>query len=396
MKCPICSAEIPTKKRSCPNCGRVITASDIKKAQEREDKNQKNNTKDNSSAYRPASSNGKKTQETGNINDIFSRDPNTPKYKDPHSYDRATADVLEYDRMFVNTEQGGTTNDTYERNQARNKSDIPDENEAQYYSGQQYTEDEVYSDDGIYDDYQEDDDESNVIRNPKYSRPKLKFNGKLFIIVICIIIGLAIITVGAIRIGSKLKEMKNNDPNNSSSQNTDAEPETSTQTATVEPVQTTSPLGTYTVKSKTGDKYIYMYKNADNDCLIATIPNDAVIQVDEITDKMAKTTYNIYTGWVYLEDISYSPDAKPDDIPTTAAQTTTAPDDTDSPDAGEYTVTLSSDSSPLNVRDMPSLDGTKIATLSNGETVTVTEIQDGWGKISIDGTDGWVSMAYLK
>ncbi len=56
-----------------------------------------------------------------------------------------------------------------------------------------------------------------------------------------------------------------------------------------------------------------------------------------------------------------------------------------------YTVTAS----VLNVRNAPGTYGKIIETFEKGETVTVYEITDGWGKVNKNGEYGYVSMKYM-
>lgn len=45
----------------------------------------------------------------------------------------------------------------------------------------------------------------------------------------------------------------------------------------------------------------------------------------------------------------------------------------------------------LNVRESPTTDSDKVASLSYGDRVTITDTQDGWGKIA----KGWISLKYV-
>lgn len=62
------------------------------------------------------------------------------------------------------------------------------------------------------------------------------------------------------------------------------------------------------------------------------------------------------------------------------------------PSGRSYSVNVDADSY-LNIRNGPSKDFDSVGRLKRGETVTVLETKNGWGRI---GTDKWVSMAYLK
>lgn len=57
----------------------------------------------------------------------------------------------------------------------------------------------------------------------------------------------------------------------------------------------------------------------------------------------------------------------------------------------EYKITASA----LNVRKS-AVDGEVIGTLSNGTVVVVTAIRSGWGRITYNGREGWISLAYAE
>lgn len=402
MKCSVCSCEIPEGKRCCPNCGRVVTAADIKRANEMNAAAEKISSEvpDKTAVYKPASSAARKSQQsTIHIPDIFSANPDAPKYKDPHAYDRATADILKYDRMFVS--KNDDESDVYEDNDADYDYEPPvraSVRQNEQYTVEPHYDDENYDDNGDYDnDAEYTGQEDNVIRNSQYSKPRLKFNGKMFVIAVCIIIGLVIIVFGVTQIGKKLNTMRTSESGSLGSAENIA-PKTTNEPSSsgVNPVASSSPTGKYTVNST--EKNIFVYKNSSADVIIATIPNKSVIKVDEISGEVGKVTYGSYTGWVKLSDLKYSPDAQLDDVYGNS-ETTTAGDNNnggDSAQPGTYTVTLSDDSDTLNVRDDSSTNGNVIATVSNGDTLTVTEVKSGWGKVSVDGVEGWVYMQYLK
>jgi len=58
-----------------------------------------------------------------------------------------------------------------------------------------------------------------------------------------------------------------------------------------------------------------------------------------------------------------------------------------------YTVTARSG---LNVRDAPGTNGEKLGTLSQGTSVTVSEIKNGWASITYEGQAAYVCASYLK
>lgn len=62
---------------------------------------------------------------------------------------------------------------------------------------------------------------------------------------------------------------------------------------------------------------------------------------------------------------------------------------------GEYKITLSV-SSYLTFRSGPSKSYSKITSIPNGTLVTVTEVSGDWGKITYNGTTGWICLLYAK
>ena len=56
---------------------------------------------------------------------------------------------------------------------------------------------------------------------------------------------------------------------------------------------------------------------------------------------------------------------------------------------GSYTVTASA----LNVRNQADISGKVLGLLANMETVTVTEVQQNWGKIQFQGQTGWICLS---
>lgn len=75
------------------------------------------------------------------------------------------------------------------------------------------------------------------------------------------------------------------------------------------------------------------------------------------------------------------------------AATTTAPAPAPTT-TGNYVVATGG--SNLNVRSGPGSNYEAIAKLTDGTRVTVTQVSNGWGSVSVNGVSGWVSMDYLK
>ncbi len=57
---------------------------------------------------------------------------------------------------------------------------------------------------------------------------------------------------------------------------------------------------------------------------------------------------------------------------------------------------VSTGGSNLNVRSGPGADYQAVAKVTDGTRLTVSQVSNGWGKVNVNGTTGWVSMDYLK
>ena len=190
MNCHVCGYLIPEGKKFCPGCGRVLTAAELKKAAADKTKPE---VIDTTIVYRPASTGiSKNTEKTTNIPDIFSSDPNAPEYTDPHTYDRATADVLEYDRQFVSRKEA-TSDETYEFSAPARKK-YSDPVVSTYQDNEDEEEELNYDIEPEYDD--EDDNYSKKAVKPR-------INIKLLIICIAVIAGIVIMITGTYQIGKQ-------------------------------------------------------------------------------------------------------------------------------------------------------------------------------------------------
>lgn len=404
MKCHVCGYIIPEGKKFCPGCGRVLKDAELKKAA---DIPRKPEAIDATIVYRPSAlKNSQEAENATKITDIFSTDPNAPEYTDPHTYDRATADVLEYDKQFVSRKENKSAF-AFDTNvyaaPANKRNNYPAATTYQYADNEEQD----------YDIEPEYDDDDNYSKNAV--RPRI--NIKMLIICIAVIAGIVIIITGTYKIGQQFGFWGETE----TTANTSEEDKTLGEKAPVvnEPDSTTSSavsdykIGTYTVSSD--QSTVFMYRSETDARIIATIPNLEVIEITEISGEMGKTTYGAFTGWVYLEDLEYAPDKElPDGEKTTVAETTTAASENDAEDdnndtgetttkqessaaTGTYTVDLQGDGTYLNVRDSGSTDGAAISRIDDGAQVTVDKIENGWGHITTaDGVEGWVSMVYLK
>lgn len=378
MKCTICSHEIPEGMKCCPNCGRVVTSAEIEREKALRRRQEANTS---STAYKPASSSkpSEAPQTTIHIPDIFSSDPDTPEYTDPHAYDKATADILAYDRMFITGEDS--------------PSNYRDENNNESFFGEYNAQTENgdgYGESGYDEEYEDEPQRGAVIRDRKNSKPRLKFNGKMLIVFVCVVIGLVIIVVGIHQIGKQFGFWGAEETTAPISNSAEPGSKSPSEPESVQTAPSSLPTGKYTVSSD--EKNIFMYKTSDADRIFATVPNGTVISITEIVNNMGKTAYNSYEGWVSMDDLKYSPDAYLEET-TTENQNS----DSDIPNTpGEYTVDLRGDGDSVNVRDDHSTNGTVLTVLPEGTKVTVEEVQSGWGKVNIDGTEGWIYMKYLR
>lgn len=388
MKCTICSFEIPDGKKCCPNCGRVITAADRKKA---ETSVSPTKTEQKTSVYRPAATKPTEpTQKTIHIPDIFSSDPNAPEYSDPHSYDRATADILEYDRQFVSRDRRDNPEES-----SYGKPVYPTYEEP----GDPYDEYAVFEEeqpeDDSYDEPYPDEEPARRSAPRKNAKPHLNINVKMIVICVAVLIGLAIIVVGVHQIGKQFGFW--GEKATTSSQGEMKEP-ASQQTAANEPasaVPSVYPTGKYTVTSDL--KNILMFKPTDLNRTIATIPNGTVIEITEISGEKGLTTYNSFQGWVNMKELKYSPDATLDEKAGSPNEPVTS-DDPAAPafSTGTYTVDLGGDGDTLNMRSTGSSSGDLLTKIPEGTELTVDDIEGSWGHVSYEGFDGWVFMEYLK
>lgn len=406
MKCYICSHEVPEGKKCCPYCGRVITSSDKQRyAQQKKEENARQNQAQNTrnsgdSVYRPARTRNTSEEKTIHIPDLFSSDPNAPEYTDPHSYDRATADVLAYDREFISGSDEAPTRRIRMSDQEmdymppRNRTqpaetDYPDDDG---YYDDDYVDDEAY-DEPAEDDYY--DQKAAVSRNKRQSRPHLRFNVKIFIICIAVLLGIVIVIVGGYQIGEQFG-IFGEDPSGSSV-SADGEggkktAEPKSDDAAVQSPATSNKTGKYTVVTDANN--IFAYKSETDPRIVATIPNKTVIEITEISGDLGKTTYNGFTGWVKLSDLEYTAAAEPG----SAADTNNGNDSPagDAYASGTYTVDLNGDGDSVNVRSEASSYSTLLTTIPEGTELTVDKIDGNWGHITYEGIEGWVFMDYMK
>ena len=383
MKCFVCGCEFPDDKKFCPGCGRIITQRDREKSAKI---NTYSNSRQNtgagyqkpdagkpaertggkSSVYRPAASSSSRQSD---IKSIFNSDPNAPEYSDPHSYDRATADVLEYDRMYMQqSRNSGSSGYSDNKNRYEPKYDTQ-----RYNTYESEPEDAYASQEPPYEIYREDyDDNENIFNDDenlfdeayypderqtkrpskapakeekRNAKPHINISGKAIAVAAAVILGIIICVTGIYQIGKQFGIWGERSTGQDNSGEIITEEDTSKEDVSKESANsenenggssTSYKTGIYTVK--TDGKTIFMYKSETERTVIATIPNKTVIEITEIVDDgndnaeedenaavnyYGKTTYNSFTGWIDMEDAEYTPDAK-------VSETTTAPAQNDS------------------------------------------------------------------
>lgn len=399
MKCKVCSFEFSDDRKSCPNCGRIITET------ERRQNAEKSAGTHTSSVYRPASSRTtSSSDEAAFVQSIFSTDPNAPEYKNPHTYDRATADVLEYDKNYMSRSKAQNPPDeiynTRVFDSKYNKIEEPTIIIEQEYD----TETDNYEEDNIT----QDKNTGSVNRDKESAKPHLKINFKIIAIIILGLVGIAIIIVGITQLVKHFGIAGSENENTSliSGQSVDSTKDHDDKAD--EELQSGYKTGYYTV---TADGETIFMKN-DEERIIATIPNRTIIEITEIENDYGKAIYGDYTGWVDMSALTFTPNERPEtptqseptseaetttqSETTTQAETTTQPETTtEATTTATYTVSVTGNANALNVRENPDADSQVIGTIKNGEKVIVDEIQNGWGRTFIGEVEGWINMEFV-
>ncbi len=219
--------------------------------------------------------------------------------------------------------------------------------------------------------------------------PQTRHTGRNIVIAIVVIAVLCVCGIAIWQIGKKLGFIgggQNGGAEITSSDSLDIEDITGAA------ISETALLGQYTVSSS--EKNIIMYQYDDGSRIIATIPSNTIITVTEISNGFAKTTYKNSTGWVSIDDISYTPGA--------SGQAQGSDDDNGDYDnyneysAGTYEVV---DTAAVNVRSAPdtSDDDNIIGKAYRGEQYELSTFDGEWARITLsDGQRGWVYMGYME
>ncbi len=270
-------------------------------------------------------------------------------------------------------------------------------NQPEYYDDSNdvyddYYDDEENYDDNYYDDYQEEasGNSGNVTRGGKDAKPHMQIPIKKIIIIILVICAIVFCIVGIYQIGKQFELWGVDDSSSSTSEVITADDSSDDSDDNSTNSTSNTQTGIYTVDST--ENNIFMYKSKTGDTIFATIPNGTVIKITEISGSYGETTYNSRTGWVKMNDLTYTPDAELEED----EDTTGSSDSSDSSDyePGVYTVDTKG-SGYVNVRSESSTDGEILTTVTDGQELTVDEIKSSWGHVTIDDIDGWIYMEYL-
>lgn len=132
------------------------------------------------------------------------------------------------------------------------------------------------------------------------------------------------------------------------------------------------------------------------------------VEITEQTTNGSMTWGKISGGWICMDYVKLdagsvtppeatkptepAPTTEPTTAPTTEATTApTEPAPTEPPAQETQTGTVVADGG-LRIRSGPSTDYSIVGYLDNGDSVTIRETRNGWGRIS----DGWISLDYVR
>lgn len=151
---------------------------------------------------------------------------------------------------------------------------------------------------------------------------------------------------------------------------------------------------------------IMNFRNVPGGTVYFTIPKGTTLEITAIQGVWGKTSYNGYDGWISLEYSTYLENGKeeaPEEPSTSPEEPSTSPEEPSSPleapstpsepvTPGEgkkqYRVTET-----MNIRESATTNSSVIGSVPSGTLVNVEEItSDNWGKISYQGTSGWISL----
>lgn len=124
-----------------------------------------------------------------------------------------------------------------------------------------------------------------------------------------------------------------------------------------------------------------VYKDHDESSeVLGKLEKGSLITIQKYDNGWSTVTNYTLSGWMKTENIKL-PETENNMSLTTSGDTRTG------------TVKVSDS---LNMRESASTTAKILKGLSNGTTVTILETSNGWYKIKVDGTTGWVKSDYIK
>lgn len=133
---------------------------------------------------------------------------------------------------------------------------------------------------------------------------------------------------------------------------------------------------------------LYLRTAADgNSNVITILEKGTVVEVESLTGKWAKITYEGQVGYASTKFMKQIDDTIMPD-PETPVET---PEETP-----EETLDIRENTLNLNLRKGPGTNHDILVTMPKGSILTVTEIVGQWGKVSYGGYTGYASLDYMK
>lgn len=120
---------------------------------------------------------------------------------------------------------------------------------------------------------------------------------------------------------------------------------------------------------------------------IDLIPNGTEVNITDISGNWGRISYNGKDGWICLDYAQLIAEAET--TPETTIETTPNLDYKN----GEYKIIANSG---LYYRSGPGVSNTAYGLLSYGTLVNVKNVTNGWGNISYNGYDSWISLEYAE
>jgi|GEM_PF-7090867 SH3-like domain-containing protein/ribosomal protein L40E len=368
--CYICGTRMPDDTEVCPRCGKIFTARDKEKLEE---------------ATRRALS---------GIDDFSEGDEEIPVSSD-------TGKLDDFDFEDADKENNDNSISAEDTKIAPNfdKQFSEDNTETKFFKHDSSSSEKLNQINSvesprsenlppIEDDFEENHGGENVEPEKNNAKPEyegsahIKSGAKKAITAIIVIVLAVLVAVAVYQIGGKIGLWeKTKEP--VTEQDT-----TQTPAAAEETSERQNSNGYYTVSS---DSPAPIYSDADrNSTVSASVPSGTVLLVTEVDsgEEYGHITYDEYDGWVELSNLKYTPEA--------GEEYTGEGKASDFAQSGKYTVNTNGEADELNIRSEASVYSDKVGSVPDGAQVNVTEVKDGWGKISYNGTDGWVSMNYLS